>query len=160
MCIVGHPISHSAMAKELISVVEGAQVWFEHQQRLLHQAQPALAGGWAEGAGPGHQCPADEVVDTPPRWPTWGWPTLSGKRGWATTSRTSRLPAGKMQRNLPQLLHLEPEGKGAGGGQELLHLLGAGWACQSLQSNFRLLPPLSQGEKPDDPQAGVGNPEQ
>ena len=67
MCIVGHPISHSAMAKELISVVEGAQVWFEHQQRLLHQAQPALAGGWAEGAGPGHQCPADEVVDTPPR---------------------------------------------------------------------------------------------
>ena len=65
-----------------------------------------------------------------------------------------------MQRNLPQLLHLEPEGKGAGGGQELLHLLGAGWACQSLQSNFRLLPPLSQGEKPDDPQAGVGNPQQ
>ena len=36
------------MAKELISVVEGAQVWFEHQQRLLHQAQPALARGWAE----------------------------------------------------------------------------------------------------------------
>ena len=50
------------MAKELLAIIEGAQVGFEHQQRFFHKAQSALAGGGAEGASLGHEGPADGVV--------------------------------------------------------------------------------------------------
>ena len=50
------------MAEEFAAVVEGPKVGFEHQQRFFHKAQSALAGGRAEGAGLGHEGPADGVV--------------------------------------------------------------------------------------------------
>ena len=48
------------MAKELAAIVEGAKMWFEHQQRFFHES--TLASGWTEGAGLGHEGPADGVV--------------------------------------------------------------------------------------------------
>ena len=75
------------MAKELISIVEGAQMRFQHQQRLLHQAQPALAGGCAEGAGPGYQCPADGVVDVLHQPFVFQAPDVFGEAGSSTMRR-------------------------------------------------------------------------
>ena len=75
------------MAKELISIVEGAQVRFQHQQRLLHQAQPALAGGCAEGAGPGYQSPADGVVGVLHQPFVFQAPDVFGEAGSSTMCR-------------------------------------------------------------------------
>ena len=50
------------MAVELVPVVEGGDLWLEHHQALLSQAESTLARGWAEGGGRGLEGPGDVEV--------------------------------------------------------------------------------------------------
>ena len=47
---------------ELVPVVEGGALGLQHHQGFLSEAQPALAGGRAEGGGLGLEGPGDGVV--------------------------------------------------------------------------------------------------